>query len=174
MIPWHLRNGEVIDLLALPAKAKEISRIASCLAKLNRYGGETHYPYSVATHSVLVSHLCEPGHAIHGLRHDMTEACGIGDMHKCIKHLPSMQPFRDLEMHIGDQLGIYEPPDVKAADERAYHLELHYIHCAPPYEVEMRKPSKREQELAFTYLTHEIDWRTSRDMFLARYEELTK
>ena len=57
IIPQGLEDGSVRNLLALTSADYNIEDIASRLAKLNRYAGATNWPYSVATHSVLLHRM---------------------------------------------------------------------------------------------------------------------
>lgn len=181
-IPQGLEDGRIQDLLHLQPEDMRIEDIASRLAKINRYAGATRFPYSVATHSVLVSHLARDW-SMSGLLHDIPEAFAIGDMITPIKRL--MPDFRALEERITGQLMRAFPhltnhrsPSVEHADRRAFHLESLYMRgrwpqqpCQISYEPEA--PTEAERKLAAQYLLCEIPWQRSRDLFLERYKELT-
>lgn len=77
-VPFWTRAG-TIDLAALRPQDLTPEILADTLAKLNRFGGRTREPWPVATHSVLVEHLCPPELRPWALLHDAHE-CFLGDM----------------------------------------------------------------------------------------------
>jgi hypothetical protein len=77
-IPMHTRAG-IVDLANLAPADLTPAIIGDCLAKLPRFNGRTHWPWSVAAHSMLVSQLCPPDLQAWGLLHDAHEAF-IGDI----------------------------------------------------------------------------------------------
>ena len=181
-IPQGLENGRVRDLMELDERDFRIEDIARRLAQLNRYAGALAHPYSVATHSVVVSLLCPPEFARAGLLHDITESFGIGDLISPIKRL--MPAFNEIEHAIRVQLagpfgltGV-EAPEVRRADERAYQLECRYIRGDWPLpqhtSFEPWYPTDEEHEIAMRFMKFEISWRESARLFLQRYEELSK
>lgn len=74
---WTLSG--TIDLAALRPQDLTAEILGDALAKLNRFGGRTREPWSVAAHSVLVEHLCPPDLRPWALLHDAHEAF-VGDM----------------------------------------------------------------------------------------------
>jgi 5'-deoxynucleotidase YfbR-like HD superfamily hydrolase len=98
-----------------------IEDIAHALALVNRYGGHTREPYSVAQHSVYVSLHCDPVDALWGLLHDASEAY-IGDVVRPIKRLAAFDAYRDVETDlmacVCERFGLpyIEPESVKRAD----------------------------------------------------------
>lgn len=166
--------------LAARPEDVHITDIAHALSCTARYGGHTRRFYSVAQHSVLVSQVCKPEHALHGLLHDAAEAY-LGDMPRPIKHAPGFEMFRQadhrLMLVIRERFGLteWEPADVKHADavllatERRDLLNkllanmkekdwLHGAASAPP--------------LSTTILAWPPD--AAEHEFLARYRELTE
>lgn len=105
-----------------------VTEIAPALSKLCRFTGHTRSFYSVAQHSVLVSYLCDPSHALAGLLHDASEAY-LADIAAPMKRSPAFAQYRDLEAYIqraiehehGIEGGI--PADVQAADRLALAVE---------------------------------------------------
>lgn len=66
------------------AEEVDILDIAAHLSKICRYNGACDWHYSVAQHSVYVSHQVPPEHALAGLLHDAPEAYCC-DIHRPVK-----------------------------------------------------------------------------------------
>ena len=107
----------------LDPRASEVhlEDIAHALAMRCRYGGACKRFYSVAEHSVLVSQLVAPEHAMWGLLHDAAEAY-TADVPSPLKQcLPGWKSMEDRIMHvIAERFGLdaAEPAEVKAIDKR--------------------------------------------------------
>ncbi|MCL1887119.1 MAG: metal-dependent phosphohydrolase [Betaproteobacteria bacterium] len=97
----------------------DIKTIAHALSHLCRFTGHTSEFYSVAQHSILVSHLVPPGMQLAGLLHDATEAF-VGDMTKPLKEMfPEFRRIeKNIERAICRQYGIPcpMPHEIKQAD----------------------------------------------------------
>lgn len=113
--------------------------IALSLARQCRFGGHIqprHEHYSVAQHSVLVSHLCTSRHALVGLLHDATEAF-VQDLIRPMKRQLHESIHAKLEHEwalrlgayfgVGDQLATL-PHDVMAADQTALATEMRDVY----------------------------------------------
>jgi hypothetical protein len=155
----------------LDAREEEIQLedIAHALSQLCRFVGHTRMFYSVAQHSVLVSRLCPPADALHGLLHDASEAY-LGDVSRPIKHQPIFAAYREAEtrlqglVYLRFGLTPVEPKTVKAADEKALHAELRdFIKDSDPKHIELAAgiPGIVAQRASF-----------ARDMFLDRFHAL--
>jgi uncharacterized protein len=103
-----------------------ITDIAHSLSHICRFGGHARHFYSVAQHSVIVSHLVEPELALAGLMHDATEAY-LGDMTRPLKHqMPEYQRVEGLLWRvIAEKFGLPSelPPSIKHADNVALLTE---------------------------------------------------
>lgn len=83
------RSGRIIDLIKPTTHDIDIDDIAHALSNLCRYTGHSRVFYSVAQHSVLVSHYIDPTYEspalnLAGLLHDAQEAY-LGDMSSPLK-----------------------------------------------------------------------------------------
>ena len=90
-------TGRNVDILDPDPNEICIEDIAHALANTNRFGGHTRVPYSVAEHSVRMSHIVPEFLAMDALMHDAQEAY-IGDMPSPFKKV--MQEFQFYEDRI--------------------------------------------------------------------------
>lgn len=121
-------TGRVVNPLDLQPDDIDIYDIAHSLACVNRFGGHARRPISVAQHSVHVSTLVPPEHALQGLLHDAAEAY-LGDVTKWLKQTEAMAGYRAAEDRawavIARAFGVPEElaPEVEAADIFMVRLE---------------------------------------------------
>jgi uncharacterized protein len=105
-----------------------IEDIAHALSNLCRFAGHVREFYSVAQHSVLVSHYCAPEDALWGLLHDAAEAYLL-DMPAPYKRHPSFARYRQhearLEACIWERFGFIgdRPASIKCADMKVWAAE---------------------------------------------------
>jgi hypothetical protein len=111
----------------------DIVDIAHALAHVSRYGGHCQF-YSVAEHSVLVSEMVPPEHALAGLLHDAPEAY-IADVIRPVKRiLTRSNLYFSLEAGIWDaiakrfSLAPDLPESVKLADTAICMIEQRALH----------------------------------------------
>jgi hypothetical protein len=163
-------DAPVIDLCAA----------AHSLAQVNRYNGHGRFPFSVATHSVLVSLLMEEvtgGDPFEGLWHDRAEYI-MSDIPSPVK--PLLPDWRALDRKVDDafatQLGF--PPgktkECAQADVLALFIEAHQL--MPSKGASWHDPDGlRPWALRLIkqgWKISEIDWRQSRDIFAQRHNEV--
>ena len=162
-------TGKLVDLANFQPDDVRLPDIAHALSLINRFTGHSKCPYSVAQHSVMVSNLTPPEHALWGLLHDASEAY-LGDVATPLKN--ALPGYRELEERVQRTIaGAFGlswpmPATVKEADLRALMAEKRDLipgdhdwgidvepHCGPinPY-----------------------CWKQARELFLARYRELSR
>ncbi|MFH1469645.1 MAG: phosphohydrolase [Pseudomonadota bacterium] len=113
----------------------DVRDIAHSLSLLCRFNGHCRCFYSVAEHSVRLSRIVPPEHALWGLLHDAAEAY-ISDLPRPVKQqIPAFTLFEDnlLELimaHFG--LGWPMPAAVKEADDRMLATEARDLMARPP------------------------------------------
>lgn len=112
-------DGNYFDFEAPDPSHFTLHAIATGLANTCRFGGQCWPFYSVAEHSIWVSHIVPKELALHALFHDAAEAF-IVDMPKPLKVM--LPDYRALEKRIEAvlfpalDLPIEMPPDIKHAD----------------------------------------------------------
>ncbi len=103
----------------------KIEDIASALSKMCRFGGHCPEFYSVAQHSVIVSHLVPKEHALAALLHDATEAY-VQDMVRPLKRLlPEYQRVEEMVKQLIEKTFDVQTchPAIKKADNQALYAE---------------------------------------------------
>lgn len=154
-----------------------IEDIAYSLARQCRFAGHMRpevWHYSVAQHSVIVSHACAPEHALIGLLHDASEYV-VQDIVRPFKHSLGRE-YHDAErawlVAIGFRFGLGQqllemPDDVKLADKRALAAERRDLvdHRDRPWAVK----ADPLPELVFP-----VDAHTAFRLFMNRFDALTR
>jgi hypothetical protein len=153
-----------------PAKIL-IEDIAHALAHQCRFGGHAWKFYSVAEHSVRVSQLCLPEHALWGLLHDASEAYLV-DLPRPLKLLPEFAAYREAERRlqraVAERFGLPEdqPASVTEADDTMLWIEAHSLLGSMPGEAV--RDTRPPFEITDPLLPVEAE-----RLFLARFRELS-
>jgi hypothetical protein len=147
-----------------------IQDIAHALSMQCRFTGHTKKFYSVAQHSVYVSHICNEEDALWGLLHDASEAYLV-DVPRPLKRSGKFQAYLDFEAQMQEAickrfgLSIQEPPSVKKADTKLLATEAR----------DLMSPLHPDWVNRATPLPFTIDaWEPhkAKDMFMQRFFEL--
>jgi 5'-deoxynucleotidase YfbR-like HD superfamily hydrolase len=119
-------TGKLVDLANFKPEDVRLPDISHALSIINRFTGHSKCPYSVAQHSVAVSKLTPPAHAMWGLMHDASEAY-LGDVATPLKYM--LPDYLELEEHVQKTIAKAfalkwpMPPEVKRADTAALMAE---------------------------------------------------
>lgn len=185
----HTLNGRIV-LENLPTWSMTPTAIGDVIAKIPRFAGRTAEPYSVATHSVLVSRLClRPEDRAWALLHDAHEAF-IGDLitpavqfigaqsvpvGKAIVE-NSVKSAKDiLDRQILAAWRVASKPDggeVSYFDHVAYLAESHVFFGVA---IDANNADAEEVERAVDVLLalgRFTNWRTARDQWISEVEHL--
>ena len=153
-------SGGYFTFLSPRSSDVHIGDIAASLSRLCRYTGQLPDPdmhYSVAQHSVLVSHITAPEYALWGLLHDAAEAY-IGDVNSPLKSL--LQDYRQVEHRVEQCVwGTFGlrgslPMAVKKADRLAFEMEYaQFFNDGYPHIVPLER---REARILFLERAYEL------------------
>jgi hypothetical protein len=166
--------GTYFHFLEPERSAIDIETIAHALAHICRFTGHTRHFYSVAQHSVLVSCLVPPEHAMAGLLHDAAEAY-LGDVAAPLKML--LPDYKAIEATVEAAvlgrfgLPVKLPPEVKQADRLALAIEqraLMPMH-GDVWECELHPDYDRLKAQMEIFPAHPV---VARKLFMARFWEL--
>lgn len=155
-----------------PEKAEfTIEDIAHALSHICRFTGHCMRFYSVAQHSVYVSQLVPPEHALAGLLHDAAEAF-VGDVAKPLKNLIPQYSIieKRVETAVFERFGIAFPlhESIKSADLTMLATEQRIL---------MRNEDEWagcEGHTATNLELPSMAPKIARDFFLSRFSELTR
>lgn len=147
----------------------DILDIAAALSKQCRFGGHCDWHYSVAQHSIYVSHQVPPEHQMAALMHDATEAYCI-DVPRPMKR--SLIGYRKIEERIWQALAVkfrlplVLPSCVHKADESVLLAEKAQLMCpGPDWTLDTEaKPAN----IKISMWTHD----QARKAFISRFEVL--
>lgn len=176
-------SGRLLDLLHPSSEDILIEDIAHQLALTNRWAGASRFPISVAQHSLLVSREVEllyPSNhdaILWGLFHDAAEAY-IGDLPSPVKAFCGTFVMQEkvILQRVSEAFNLPEidpvnlyPYEVMLADRRVAAKEAREMLPVDSYlctAYEETVPSKQE--------IVEMSWRTARNLFIARFDDLRR
>lgn len=172
--PWiQTYTGKVFYPLDPRPEDIDIRDIAHALALVNRFGGHSRVPLSVAQHSVIVSQFVPKEHALAGLLHDAAEAY-LGDVPRPLKRETYfgrgyMVTEAVVWRAIAARFGVPEELDdsIKLADSRALATETRDLMGPPPQSWE-RLPEPLPVSVRVP-----MPWNIAEVAFIYRFKELT-
>ena len=170
LVPSFVGN-ELVDVFWLRPEQVRVEDVAETLSKINRFNGRTPYPYSVAQHAVLTSHLTAPVWAFEALHHDDTEAY-LGDVIGPVKRLLPLVGRIEKRIRrraIAPAFGLcaHEPVSVKDADYAALRIEQVCLQSRGVPIPPLHTPLSKVKDML-----RPLHWRKARDLYLERHWEL--
>jgi 5'-deoxynucleotidase YfbR-like HD superfamily hydrolase len=168
------RGGRVFHYFGDDLAEINIHDIAASLSKMCRFVGHCRDFYSVAEHSVYVSHLVPQEMALAGLLHDASEAY-LSDMASPIKK--QMPEYKQIEHVIMGKIAkrfdlpklFWELTEIKKADMDMLKTEAFYMFDSQGEGWGIPEHVELQEEMEPQYYIHYDAY----DMFMQRYEELT-
>jgi len=170
-------SGRIVYPLSPDPADLDIEDIAHALSNQCRFTGHTKYFYSVAQHSYLASLYVPQKWALWGLLHDASEAY-LSDMARPIKKMPEFGEFYlaaedRLMQAVVERFGLEPilpmPQAVKEVDDLLLGNEI--LTLMPEHEIYSGwKGTTPLTPGALSYMAPIV----AKEMFLARYKELTK
>lgn len=155
-----------------------IEDVAHALSLVNRYGGHTRQPISVAEHGVRASYLVPQGLELDALLHDGEEAYPPGDILRPMKQSehPGIAALVEWQVRVriafADAFGVQPIPSqyTSVADDRLLATEMRDL-CAPlPEDSWLRSPGG---PVAYGEPIRHVSAIVAEIAFLRRYGELT-
>lgn len=187
-IPCWTRRG-LIDLADLQPEDLSAEELGEAMAKINRFGGRTPEPWSVAAHSVLVEMLCPPDLKPWALLHDAHKVF-LGDLTDPAVELLCRSGTRTavenailnaegaLDRKIGAAWGVAVRSmsgALRVADQTAFLAEVWVFLGAKPGVLPPAEADLLDRAMAcIADMSIFDDWRAARDLWLARVELLSK
>lgn len=169
--PWiQTHSGRRFNPTSPNPDAIVIQDIAHALSMQCRFSGHCKKFYSVAQHSVLVSHICNDEDALWGLLHDASEAYLV-DVPRPLKRSGLIPGYIEAEAKMQEAvckrfgLPFQEPPSVKRADTKLLATEARDL--MSPLHPDWAQPVT---PLPFTIEAWSPD--KAKDMFMQRFFEL--
>jgi hypothetical protein len=167
-------TGKFVDPLALLPGDICIQDIAHHLACINRFGGASRFPITVAQHSVYVARLCPAPYGLHGLLHDASEAY-LGDIPRPLKHSDAFAGYREIEHRVqeliyttlGSKNLVLDLPTLHEADNLMLKFEATIAHSLT------LNGALTAEEKARIGQWEPWGWQRSEQAFLNLYTELT-
>jgi len=170
--PWiQTYSGRRFNPTNPNPEAIVIQDIAHALSMQCRFSGHCREFYSVAQHSVLVSHICGFENALWGLLHDASEAYLV-DMPRPLKRSGKLDAFIEFEHKVQEavckRFGLpeKEPPDVKRADTILLATEARDL-------MSPRHPDWKQPAEPLPFKIESWSPQQAKDNFLKRFTELT-
>jgi 5'-deoxynucleotidase YfbR-like HD superfamily hydrolase len=175
--PWiQTVSGLKFPLMDVDSSVIRIKDIAHALSMVCRFNAQCLRPYSVAEHSVHVSHEITPHLALLGLMHDAAEAY-LGDVPGPLKRcLPEFQAIENRLIHaiavkygfVYPEKGTAEAQELKRADLQLLADEKAAVMAPDPEPWPLDLPPLKNPARIQGWPPE-----SARARFLARYRELT-